>query len=64
MSLYSPFVSEKRRKAQREWMRKRNREERKGFSLLQGEIYLKEELTALERLQEIQPLTGEDKKSP
>ncbi|KAL1979550.1 hypothetical protein VTN96DRAFT_5579 [Rasamsonia emersonii] len=60
------FVSKKRKDDQRKWLRKQNEERRNGFALLQREIYLKEELAVLEKLQEtqvLQPLTEEREES-
>ena len=47
------FVSKKRNTAQFAWAEKQNEEVDKLFSLLQREIYLKEELRALEKLQSL-----------
>ncbi|KKA22675.1 hypothetical protein T310_3294 [Rasamsonia emersonii CBS 393.64] len=56
----SHFVSAKRKRAQGDWIRKQNAERRKEFSLLQREIYLKEEVAAYEKQSQIESLT-EDK---
>ncbi|KAN0070087.1 hypothetical protein V8E54_011668 [Elaphomyces granulatus] len=54
------FVSDERNKAQIAWMNKQYKEKRDGFSLVQREIYLQEELSALTKLQ---TLTEDEKES-
>jgi hypothetical protein len=57
------FVSPRGRIIQSKWTRKQNDASLKCHELLQREIYLKEELAALEKLQTIQPLTDNERKS-
>lgn len=54
------FASPSSTRKQKEWLEKRFRESRKGWSILQREIYLKEEAEARLKLSNIQQLTKEE----
>jgi hypothetical protein len=57
----SHFVSKKRNEAQCAWASNNNKATLNAFSLLQREIYLKEELSALSKLQGTQYFTQDEK---
>jgi hypothetical protein len=52
------FASTKSRQIQNQWQEKCQREEYRGFSMLQREIYLKEEMAACVKVARLRPLTS------
>jgi hypothetical protein len=54
------FVSSESKRIQNKWRNRRRKESRKGFSILQREIYLKEEVEALLKVSRIRPLSTEE----
>lgn len=56
------FVSARKNDEQIRWIDKQNKECWNGLGLVQRNIYLKEELAALEKLREVQLLTTEQKR--
>ncbi|KAL1965802.1 hypothetical protein VTN77DRAFT_5123 [Rasamsonia byssochlamydoides] len=54
------FVDDSSKEAQIAWTWKRWKEERRGFAILQREIYLQEEVDARQKLTKIQPLTADE----
>lgn len=56
------MTSSTKEKRQREWIKKQRREQLVGTAIVEREIYLKEEIEALEKQQKVEDLSTEDRK--